>query len=170
MGVRHAVVETTLGEVTLVADGERLIGLYFPHHWYRPPVSAFGSRVDADGDALFASARTQLTEYLDGARQVFDLPIDLRGDEFQRRVWSLLAEIPYGQTTTYGELADQLGDRSLAQQVGQAVGRNPLCMIVACHRVIGRDGALTGYVGGLRRKRALLALEEPRPALLGRLF
>ena len=170
MGVRHALVETTLGEVTLVADDAQLTGVYFAQHWYRPAVSSFGDRVDLDADALLGRAAAQLVEYLAGERQAFELPVRARGDEFQERVWSLLNDIPYGQTVTYGELADRLGDRSLAQQVGQAVGRNPLCMVIPCHRVVGRDGALTGYAGGLTRKRALLSIEEPRPALIGRLF
>jgi methylated-DNA-[protein]-cysteine S-methyltransferase len=85
-------------------------------------------------------------------------------------VWTLLEEIPYGGTTTYGSLAEKLGDRSLAQEVGRAVGHNPLSVIVPCHRVVGKDGKLTGYAGGLRRKRFLLDLEEPSQAKTGRLF
>jgi methylated-DNA-[protein]-cysteine S-methyltransferase len=151
----HTRIDSPVGELTLVADGATLLGLYFPHHWYRPDPQAFGPRVE-DG---FGAARRQLAEYFAGQRQRFDLPVDTRGDNFQRRVWDLLDEIPYGRTTTYGELAARLGDRALARDVGAAVGRNPLCVIVPCHRVLGKGGALTGYAGGLRRKRFLLELE-----------
>ena len=101
----------------------------------------------------------------------FDLPIELSGDEFQRQVWALLDEIPFGETTTYGELAERLGDKSLAQEVGQAVGHNPVSIIVPCHRVLGKNGKLTGYAGGLKRKQKLLDLESAAsPAASDRLF
>lgn len=170
MDVRHAVVETALGEITLVGRADALAGLYFRHHWHRPAIADLGRRVEAADDPLFGRAHVQLAEYLGGTRRLFDLPTATHGDPFQERVWALLAEIPYGRTTTYGALAEQLGDRGLAQQVGQAVGRNPLCVVVPCHRVVGRDGSLTGYAGGLPRKRALLELEEPSPVAVGKLF
>ncbi|WP_066951423.1 methylated-DNA--[protein]-cysteine S-methyltransferase [Microtetraspora fusca] len=167
---RYAPVVSTLGDVTLVADGGGLVGLYFPHHWHRPDASTFGEQVDASSDPLLAQAAHELDEYLAGRRREFAVQLAARGDEFQVRVWALLRQIPYGRTTTYGALAEQLGDRRLAQKVGQAVGRNPLCVFVACHRVIGANGALTGYAGGLERKRRLLELEEPEEARAGRLF
>jgi methylated-DNA-[protein]-cysteine S-methyltransferase len=166
MATAHSLVESPLGELTLVADDGTLIGLYFPHHWYRPDPQTFGPRVDGG----FEAARRQLAEYLAGQRRRFDLPIDARGDEFQRRVWQLIDEIPYGQTTSYGELARRLGDPTLAREVGAAVGRNPLCVIVPCHRVVGTNGALTGYAGGLKRKKFLLDLEEPAELRSARLF
>jgi methylated-DNA-[protein]-cysteine S-methyltransferase len=92
------------------------------------------------------------------------------GDDFQQRVWAILREIPYGTTTTYGAIAGRLGDKALAQRVGQAVGRNPLSIVVPCHRVVGSNGWLTGYAGGLERKRRLLDLEQPMDARAGRLF
>ena len=92
------------------------------------------------------------------------------GDARQRRIWGLLGHIGYGQTKTYGELAAELADGTTAYEVGQAVGRNPLSIVVPCHRVVGKDGTLTGYAGGLTRKRFLLDLEEPAPAASGRLF
>jgi methylated-DNA-[protein]-cysteine S-methyltransferase len=166
MTTRHTRIETILGELTLVADGDTLTGLYFPHHWYRPAiVGAFVS-----GDPFFAGVASQLDDYLAGRRTSFDLPVALAGDEFQRRVWDLLTEIPYGSTTTYGALAARLGDPTLARLVGQAVGRNPVSIVVPCHRVVGKDGRLTGYAGGLRRKQQLLDLEEPALAKAGRLF
>ena len=151
----HTTVESPIGELTVVADEGRLIGLYFPHHWSKPDRSTFGPRTDTGFDGV----KRQLGEYFAGTRQRFDVPLDARGDEFQHRVWGLIDRIPYGQTATYGELARELGDPALAKDVGVAVARNPLCVIVACHRVVGRDGKLTGYAGGLTRKRSLLALE-----------
>jgi methylated-DNA-[protein]-cysteine S-methyltransferase len=129
--------------------------VYFPHHWYRPDPAAFGRR-SAIG---FDEAERQLAEYFAGQRQRFDLPLDARGDEFARRVWDLIDRIPYGHTTTYGDLARELGGQVLAKDVGAAVGRNPLSVVVPCHRVVGKDGRLTGYAGGLARKRFLLSLE-----------
>ncbi len=105
-----------------------------------------------------------------GERTLFDLPIALAGDPRQRRVWDLLPDIGYGETATYGELAAKLADGTTAYEVGQAVGRNPLSIVVPCHRVVGKNGALTGYAGGLKRKRFLLDLEAPVPAAAGRLF
>ena len=171
MSTRHAAVDTTaLGEVTLVASDHSIVGLYFHHHWYRPTDDALGARVELADDQLLTEAAHQISEYLDGSRTDFDLPTMIDGDAFQERVWDLVRQIPRGETVTYGELAVRLGDRTLAQEVGQAIGRNPLCLIVPCHRVVGSDGRLTGYAGGLRRKRFLLELEAPSPAIAGRLF
>jgi methylated-DNA-[protein]-cysteine S-methyltransferase len=170
MTTRHAVIDSTLGELTLVADDDALTGLYFRHHWYRPSADTFGPRVDADADALLARAQTQLTEYLAGERTDFDLPVNLRGNAAQYRVWKLLTTIPFGGTVTYGELAAALADGTTAQQVGHAVGRNPLCIVVPCHRVVGSNGQLTGYAGGLKRKQFLLELEEPADVKAARLF
>jgi methylated-DNA-[protein]-cysteine S-methyltransferase len=170
MNVRHAVIDSALGELTLVADDDALTGVYFRHHWYRPAADTFGPRVDVDTDGLLASARIQLTEYLAGERTDFDLPISLHGSETQRRVWALLTTIPYGDTVTYGELAAVLADGTTAQEVGQAVGHNPLSIVVPCHRVVGKNGQLTGYAGGLERKQVLLELEEPAEVREARLF
>jgi methylated-DNA-[protein]-cysteine S-methyltransferase len=170
MTIRHAVIDSPLGALTLVADAEALTGVYFRHHWYRPAADAFGPRVDADSDGLLATARAQMTEYLAGTRTDFDLPISPHGDDRQHRVWKMLTAIPYGQTVTYGELAAALADGTTAQEVGQAVGRNPLCIVVPCHRVVGHNGQLTGYAGGLSRKQYLLELEEPDEVREARLF
>jgi len=158
----HTVLGTRLGDLTIVRDGEALVGLYFPHHWYRPDPATFGPRT---GDG-FGDVTRQLGEYLAGARTRFDLPLQARGYEFQRSVWDLVAEIPYGRTASYGELARRLGRAVTAQQVGTAVGRNPLCILIPCHRVIGSTGKLTGYAGGLGRKRALLDLEQQEQMLV----
>jgi methylated-DNA-[protein]-cysteine S-methyltransferase len=170
MNTRHAVIDSPLGELTLVADGGTLIGLYFRRHWYRPPTDAFGPRVDTGSDALLAEAQAQLTDFLTGDRTDFDLPTTLRGDDLQQRVWDRLTAIRYGETVTYGELAAELADGSTAQEVGSAVGRNPLSIIVPCHRVVGKNGRLTGYAGGLERKKFLLDLEEPAELRAARLF
>ncbi len=170
MNTRHAIVDTVLGDLTVVATDDAIVGVYFPHHWTKPSEETFGPPVEVHDDTLLDAARTQLTAYLSGERTSFDLPTAAAGDEFQHRVWAMLAEIPFGATTTYGELAERLGDKALAWSVGQAVGQNPLSIMVPCHRVVGKDGRLTGYAGGIPRKRFLLDLEEPAPATSGRLF
>lgn len=156
----HTITDTALlGELTLVRDGDALVGAYFRHHWYRPDRAGFGPRSE-DG---FGDAIGQLDEYLAGQRRVFELPLAPRGEKFQHRVWDLVAGIGYGQTSTYGALATELGGDVTAQQVGAAVGRNPLSIFIPCHRVVGRNGTLTSYAGGLARKRALLELESGSP-------
>jgi methylated-DNA-[protein]-cysteine S-methyltransferase len=166
MPVTYTTAATPVGELTLVAENGELTGVYFPHHWYRPDSATFGDRDDAG----FGEVKRQLAEYFAGGRERFDLPLGLRGDAFQLRVWELIGRIPYGQTVTYGDLARELGEGTLAKDVGAAVGRNPLCVIVPCHRVVGKDGSLTGYAGGLARKRFLLRLEEPAADDSARLF
>lgn len=170
MITRHIVEETTLGQVTIVASGEAITGLYFRHHIRRPPQETFGPETTVDNDRLLAEAATQLLGYLARTRRDFALPLAAAGDAFQHAVWSIVAQIPFGETTTYGAIAERLGDRSLAYRVGQAVGANPLCIIVPCHRVLGATGKLTGYAGGLKRKRALLEIEQPALVSSGRLF
>jgi methylated-DNA-[protein]-cysteine S-methyltransferase len=168
MNTRHALVDSPLGELTLVADRNALVGVYFPGHWYRPSADTFGPRVD--DDALLTEAAAQLNEFLTGARRHFDIPTEIRGDGLQRRIWNRLSLIPFGETVTYGGIADELADGTTAQQVGAAVGRNPLSVVVPCHRVVGKDGKLTGYAGGLERKKFLLDLEEPADVRAARLF
>ncbi len=160
----HTVVATKLGELTIVRDADWLVGLYFPRHWPKPDRATFGPRTDHG----FDDVAEQLDEYLAGVRGEFDLPVEARGTEFQRRVWDLVAQVPYGRTTSYGDLARRLGDDVTAQEVGAAVGQNPLCILIPCHRVIGSTGKLTGYAGGLGRKRALLELEQARMARVRR--
>jgi len=160
----HTVLATQLGKLTIVRDAGSLVGLYFPRHWPRPDRAAFGPRTGRG----FGDVARQLDEYLAGDRGEFNLPLEARGTEFQRRVWDLVAQVPYGQTTTYGDLSRCLGDGVSAQEVGAAVGRNPLCILIPCRRVIGSAGKLTGYAGGLDRKRALLELEQARMARVRR--
>ncbi len=155
-----------IGEITLVAEDGSLTGCYMQTHRTAPDEDGLGER----DDAALAEAVGQLTEYFAGQRTEFTLPLALRGDEFQLKVWALLRQIPYGQTRSYGDLARVLGDVSLSQAVGWANGRNPISIIVPCHRVIGADGSLVGYGGGLERKRFLLSLEEPPADEADRLF
>jgi methylated-DNA-[protein]-cysteine S-methyltransferase len=161
MSVNHTTVDTPIGELTLVARDGRLTGVYFPHHWYKPDPAAFGPHTETG----FEAAASQLAEYFAGQRTSFDLPLEARGDPFKIRVWDLIRAIPYGQTVTYGDLAAKLGEAT-AKDVGAAVGRNPLSVVVPCHRVVGKDGSLTGYAGGLARKRFLLDLEQESARLL----
>lgn len=170
MTTRHVVIDSPLGELTVVASGDALTGVYFRHHWHPPTVEALGRRADPTVDELLGRAADQLHQYLAGERMQFDLPVALVGDPRHKRVWDLLPGIGFGQTKTYGELAAELGDGTTAYEVGQAVGRNPLSIVVPCHRVVGKGGSLTGYAGGLNRKRFLLELEEPAPAVAGKLF
>ena len=156
---RHIVTETPIGPLTLVRDDGGLTGLYFRGHWTRPDRSAFGPRVEQSDDHGFVEAITQLTEYLAGRRREFDLPLTPHGSVEAQAVWRLISEIPYGGTTTYGTLASQLGGQATPRDVGSHVARNPLSILIPCHRVVGADGSLTGYAGGLKRKRHLLELE-----------
>jgi methylated-DNA-[protein]-cysteine S-methyltransferase len=119
----------------------------------------------SDDDTLLDAVKQQLREYFDGRRRTFDLPLYLSGPSFYRRVWTALTGIPYGETISYGELAKNVGDPEGARAVGAANGANPVAIIVPCHRVIGADGRLVGYGGGLKRKRILLDLEAGRIAL-----
>ena len=169
MSRTHAVMDSPLGELTLVGGDGALAGVYFAGQRNRPRPERLGRLAPSE----FAEPVRQLGEYLAGQRRAFELNLDLHGDEFDRQVWALVAAIPYGQTRSYGQLARELGDPGLAQQVGVANARNRLCIVVPCHRVVGADGRLTGYAGGLARKRALLELEATAPASpvpAGRLF
>ncbi|MFE4195926.1 methylated-DNA--[protein]-cysteine S-methyltransferase [Paenarthrobacter sp. NPDC056912] len=169
MNTRHTTLESPLGQLTLTARGEFLTGIFYEGHWHMPPADYFGVPVEIE-DPVFSMTRHELDEYLDGTRTVFEVPFEARGNAFQEKVWERLQHIPFGETITYGELASELGDPHLAQAVGSAVGRNPLSIIIPCHRVVGSKGQLTGYAGGLRNKRFLLDLEEPATVREGKLF
>jgi methylated-DNA-[protein]-cysteine S-methyltransferase len=164
MDTRHGVISTEeLGELTLVASGSALVGVYFPDHTTKPDRRSFGESVDCATDPVLSEAAGQLRQYLRGERTTFELATAAHGSVFEERVWALLRELRFGQTATYGDLGETLGDRALARRVGQAVGRNPLSIVVGCHRVVGKDRVLRGYAGGLERKQFLLDLER-RPA------
>lgn len=172
----HAVMSSPIGLLTLVADGGALTAVYMENHKRGPAAGTLGAEVvpggagpqgaaaaeHNDDAAVLARTRDQLGEYFAGERREFEVPLAPAGNPFRQRVWSLLQEIPYGQTRSYGDLARQLGDRNLAQAVGAANARNPVSVLIPCHRVVGAAGALTGYAGGLDRKQFLLGLEDPR--------
>ncbi|WP_026818008.1 methylated-DNA--[protein]-cysteine S-methyltransferase [Arthrobacter castelli] len=153
----HTTIDSPIGMLTLVNTDGVLSAAYMGEQARMPNRDSFGSSTSAG----FEAATEQLNEYFAGDRQEFSLPMAPEGSPFQQRVWQLLTEIPYGQTRTYGQLADELGNRHIVRAVGSANGRNPISIIVPCHRVIGADGSLTGYGGGLERKRFLLDLENP---------
>ncbi|MEV5959928.1 methylated-DNA--[protein]-cysteine S-methyltransferase [Streptomyces sp. NPDC051987] len=152
----HTVTDSPYGPLTLVAEDGTLCGLYMPGQRHRPPEETFGDR----DDEPFAEAKEQLTAYFDGKLTEFTLELRLNGTPFQRSVWEQLSLIPYGETRSYGELAVALGNPQASRAVGLANGRNPIGIIVPCHRVIGANGSLTGYGGGLPRKQRLLDFER----------
>jgi methylated-DNA-[protein]-cysteine S-methyltransferase len=158
---RQATVATRLGEVTLVAEGDALVGVYFAEHSPAPDRSSFGTEVDADEDRTLRTAAEQLSEYVEGSRERFDLTLAPAGSERARRVWELVAAVPRGETTTYAALGRAVGVGPRA--AGQFVARNPLSVVVPCHRVVASDGRLTGYAGGVERKQVLLELEGALP-------
>lgn len=156
--IRRSHVDSPLGPLVLAATDAGLAGLWFDDQQHLPAWTGWPER---DDDALLQQAVAQLQDYFDGTRKAFDLPLDLRGGTpFQQSVWQALLHIPYGVCTTYGTLGAALGRPQAVRAVGTAVGRNPLGIIVPCHRVLGADGSLTGYAGGLDRKAALLTLES----------
>jgi methylated-DNA-[protein]-cysteine S-methyltransferase len=152
----HAVLDGPLGPITVVGQEGALAGLHLAEARHLPPDDRLGERDDATLPAL----QEQLTAYLAGQLQVFDVDLAPVGTPFQAAVWAALRRVPYGTTTTYGALAAAVGRPSAVRAVGAANGRNPVCLVVPCHRVVGADGSLTGYAGGLDRKRFLLELER----------
>jgi methylated-DNA-[protein]-cysteine S-methyltransferase len=163
--IRYAKFSTTLGPAYATLHDEGLGGLYFEGWRHAPPIAA-DWREDAQAEPFRALSR-QLHEYLDGRRLTFDLVLAPRGTAFQMRVWSEIARIPFGKTITYAELAKRAGAVDAMRAAGAATGRNPHSIIVPCHRVVGSDGTLTGYAGGIDRKRRLLELEGAlQPALV----
>jgi methylated-DNA-[protein]-cysteine S-methyltransferase len=152
----YSTFDSPVGELLLVGDDDGLRGLYLPGH-RRGPQVAPGWRRD---DAALARVRRQLGEYFAGQRTSFDLELAPQGTPFQLEVWAALRAIPYGQTRCYGDLAKELRRPGAARAVGAANGRNPISIVVPCHRVIGAAGALTGYAGGVAVKERLLALER----------
>jgi methylated-DNA-[protein]-cysteine S-methyltransferase len=158
-------VDSPVGTLTLAGKGGRLMHLRMADQTYEPSHDSW-----EPDERVFADAIAQLEAYFTGDRTEFDLELDLVGTEFQRRVWAALLTIPYGQTRSYGEIARQIGSPGAFRAVGLANGHNPIGIIVPCHRVIGSNGSLTGYGGGLGRKRALLELEKSRISPIPTLF
>lgn len=158
-----AVIHSPVGELLLTADGSHLTGIYFDGHRdgddARPGAARHGH--EAPDDPVLRAVATQLGEYFALERTTFELPLNPAGTGFQRRVWTALLDVPYGRTASYGHIATRLGLLpSAARAVGTANGQNPISIVVPCHRIIGADGSLTGYGGGLDRKRFLLDLEQ----------
>lgn len=146
-----------LGTILLAACNNQLVGIWFDNQAHLPDLSSYSPD---EGQPVLQQAKQQLQDYFAGQRQQFDLPLNLTtGTAFQQAVWQALLAIPFGATCSYGQLASRIGKPSAVRAVGAAVGRNPLTIIVPCHRVIGTKGSLTGYAGGLDRKTALLQLE-----------
>ena len=156
----YGFLDTPVGRLLVARDPSGVRLIHFPPHkratgWERH-------------DRAFEDVATQLTEYFDGRRRAFELPLAPAGTPFQMRVWNALLDIPYGETISYGELAARIGDRSASRAVGLANGSNPLPIVIPCHRVIGSNGKLTGYGGGLPIKERLLALERGAQNLFDR--
>jgi methylated-DNA-[protein]-cysteine S-methyltransferase len=150
-------VPSPVGDLVVVASPNGIVAILWPDD---RPVRAGMTGTPLPGESeLLDLAEAQLAEYFAGERTTFDLPLDLRGTEFQQAVWEELRTVPYGTTVGYGELAAAIGRPTAARAVGAAVGRNPVSIVVPCHRVIGADGSLTGFAGGLDAKHTLLRLE-----------
>jgi methylated-DNA-[protein]-cysteine S-methyltransferase len=154
-----AVLDSPCGALTFVASDTGLRAVLWPNE--RPGRVVFAEPLVENPDhPVLVAAMTQMGEYFAGARTTFEIPLDLRGTPFQVKAWRSLAGIPYGTTSTYAEQAARLGDAKKARAVGAANGRNPVSIVLPCHRVVGADGSLTGFAGGLDTKRYLLALER----------
>ncbi len=161
--LQYRTVDSPLGPLTLAGHGSTVSHLRMTDQSHEPDRSEW----QPAGAGAFADAVDQLEAYFDGRRREFDLDLHLAGTDFQRRVWAALRTIPYGQTRTYGEIARQIGSPGASRAVGLANGRNPIGIIVPCHRVIGAAGDMTGYGGGVDRKRFLLDLEMRAAPLMG---
>ena len=155
--------DSPVGALSLAATDHALVALV----WRREShAGAFERAVESPSHPLLRETARQLREYFAGSRRTFDVPLEFRGTEFQRRAWSALLEIPYGETRTYRQMAEQIGNPAAVRAVGAANGRNPISIIAPCHRVIGMNGDLTGFGGGLDAKARLLSLEAPQRQLL----
>ena len=150
----YQLLETPLGQLRLVSDGTALVRIEFPDQ--------HGSDGEAKTDAVLQQCELQLREYFAGERQTFQLQLAAQGTEFQQQVWAALRAIPFGELRSYRDIADGIGNRKAVRAVGAANGKNPIPIIVPCHRVIGSDGSLTGFAGGLAAKQLLLQLESPQ--------
>ena len=156
----RTVIDSTVGPLTLVAQDGAIVGLYMDLQRHRPDDDELGvpDRLGREAEQ-FKAAADQLDAYFAGALTRFTLPLAQRGSQFQQRVWAALQDIPYGETESYGELAERIGSPGAARAVGLANGKNPIGIVIPCHRVVGADGNLTGYGGGLDRKKQLLDFE-----------
>jgi methylated-DNA-[protein]-cysteine S-methyltransferase len=157
------IIASPVGPLTLVAGERGLRAILWEHD---PPSRVrIGAPVEDPDHPLLCETTRQLDEYFAGRRRRFELPLDFRGSEFQKKAWAALLTIPFGETRTYTQIAEQLGDRNAVRAVGAANGRNPISIVAPCHRVIGADGSLTGFAGGLASKQFLLTLENAWPII-----
>jgi methylated-DNA-[protein]-cysteine S-methyltransferase len=177
--MRTLIHDSPVGPLTLIADAGKLVGCYFANHPASiaaagdasaagplrradsPPRESVATVQDAQDVALLARTRHELDAFFARERRTFSVPVDPRGTPFQRRVWNALGAIPHGCTVSYAHIARAIGAPAAVRAVGAANGKNPICIIIPCHRVVGASGALTGFGGGLPRKRFLLDLESP---------
>jgi len=161
---RYDYYQSPYGQMLLVASRDGLAGIYFENQKYFPQIAREWRRDESN--AVLAQAKSELAEYFGGARRHFGIALAPAGTPFQQSVWKAISGVAYGETITYSELACRAGFPGSARAAGTATGRNPLTIVVPCHRIVGADGSLTGYAGGLPRKCALLALEAGTPDLL----
>lgn len=162
--VHHAVAPTPFGDFTVVADDAAITAIHYPG---TEPQDSWGELVDLADHPLLQRAATQLAEFLAGERRDFDLPLRPAGTEFQQQAWAALVDIPYGQTRSYGQQAETIGRPTAVRAVGAANGRNPIPVVIPCHRVVGSSGLLTGYAGGTDLKERLLSLESGQQRFAG---
>lgn len=156
--LQYLVMDSPLGSITVASNGTQIQGIWFNGQTHFPDMQGW---MPAERNSLLKIAKTQLTDYFKGKRHQFDLPVDFSaGTAFQQSVWKALLKIPYGKTVSYGWISQKIGKPAAVRAAGAAIGRNPLCILVPCHRVLGSKGELTGYAGGLDRKTGLLQLEQ----------
>ena len=155
--IRYTRIPTPAGTLYAAAVDGAITGIYFEKQQYFPRIT--GDWKEDANDPVLRECAKQIGEYFDGKRTDFDLPLAPEGTDFQQRVWKQIAAIPFGKTITYAELAKRAGAEGSARAAGAATGRNPITLVVPCHRVVGSDGSLTGYAGGLPRKTRLLEIE-----------
>lgn len=158
MSLAYNIVDSPVGELKLVASEKGLVAILWQND--KPTRVPLGEMVEEPKQKVLMETERQLREYFAGKRRAFDLPLDMRGTPFQKDVWEALLAIPFGETRSYGELAKKLGSPTASRAVGAANGRNPISIVVPCHRVIGASGKLTGFAGGLDVKARLLELEQ----------
>lgn len=158
----YTVMKSPVGDITLIADDVSLREIYWPNQ--KPDLAKFPDLEKKESDPLLKSAVKQLRGYFSGKIKEFDIPLETAGTEFQKDVWEALKSIGYGERVSYGDIARRIGRPKAVRAVGAAIGKNPLSIIIPCHRVIGSNGKLTGFAGGLSTKEFLLNLESPAPS------
>lgn len=158
MKLNFQILNSPIGELYLVANEKNLHAIIFKQNWLEYKKNL--TKIEQADSAVLKATKKQLQEYFAGTRQTFDLPYELRGTDFQIRTWKSLAKVPYGKTKSYKEQAELAKAPNAVRAVGRTNGLNPLCIILPCHRIIGSNGKLTGYAGGLKAKEFLLKLEQ----------